>query len=88
MFHLEWQEETRNEKNVAFRDIYLEFVVEEHKYFENVEIEGVSVSSDVPDQPVNEEIFKGAKNRVKNLKEYFDVLKIPAISTIVFGDLR
>lgn len=40
------------------------------KYFDNVEVEGVSVSSDVGDQPVNEEIFLGAKNRVKNLKKY------------------
>ena len=40
------------------------------KYFENVEIEGISVSSEVGDQPLNEEIFEGAKNRVKNLKKY------------------
>lgn len=40
------------------------------KYFENVEIEGVTVSSDVGDQPINEEIFEGAKNRIKNLKKY------------------
>lgn len=40
------------------------------KYFENIEIEGIAVSSEVSDQPVNEEIFIGAKNRVKNLKEY------------------
>lgn len=40
------------------------------KYFDNVEIEGVSVDSEVSDQPVNEEIFMGAKNRVKNLKQY------------------
>ena len=33
-------------------------------------IEGISVSSEVSDQPVNEEIFKGAKNRVKNLRKY------------------
>ena len=39
-------------------------------YFENVEIEGIPVNSDVPDQPVNKEIYIGAKNRVKNLKEY------------------
>ena len=38
------------------------------KYFENVEIEGIKVESEVADQPVNEEIFQGAKNRVKNLK--------------------
>lgn len=39
-------------------------------YFEDVEIEGISVNSDVPEQPVNKEIYEGAKNRVKNLKEY------------------
>ena len=40
------------------------------KYFNNIHIEGISVSSDVGDQPINEEILQGAKNRVKNLKEY------------------
>lgn len=40
------------------------------KYFENVEIEGMSVDSNVSEQPINEEILQGAKNRVKNLKEY------------------
>jgi inosine/xanthosine triphosphatase len=40
------------------------------RYFSNVEIEGVPVNSDVSNQPFNEEIFQGAKNRVKNLKEY------------------
>lgn len=40
------------------------------KYFDEVTIEGVSVPSDVPDQPVNDEITLGAKNRVKNLKKY------------------
>lgn len=40
------------------------------KFFKDVEIEGVSVNSNVPEQPVNNEIFLGAKNRVKNLKEY------------------
>ncbi len=39
-------------------------------YFENVEIEGVSVSSDVPDQPVDAETLQGAENRIKNLKAY------------------
>ena len=33
-------------------------------------IEGVQVSSNVGDQPINEEILQGAKNRVKNLKKY------------------
>ena len=40
------------------------------RYFDNVEIEGIPVNSDVGDQPINEEILKGAKNRVKNLKDY------------------
>lgn len=39
-------------------------------YFENVEIEAIAVDSEVGNQPINEEIFLGAKNRVKNLKEY------------------
>ena len=40
------------------------------KYFANIEIEGIPVESEVSAQPVNEEIFQGAKNRVKNLKKY------------------
>ena len=40
------------------------------KYFDNVEIEGISVESEVGNQPFNEEILQGAKNRVKNLKKY------------------
>lgn len=40
------------------------------KYFDDVEIIAISVSSEVNDQPVNLEIVQGAKNRVKNLKQY------------------
>lgn len=40
------------------------------RYFEDIEIEGVPVESDVSEQPVNEEIYIGAKNRVNNLKTY------------------
>ena len=40
------------------------------QYFENVEVIGVSVPSNVPDQPVNEETFEGARNRVNNLVKY------------------
>lgn len=39
-------------------------------YFDNVEIEGIPVESNVSEQPVNDEIYNGAKNRVRNLKEY------------------
>lgn len=40
------------------------------KYFNNIEIIGIPVKSNVSEQPVNEEIYNGAKNRVKNLKQY------------------
>lgn len=39
------------------------------KFFGDVEIVGISAPSDVPEQPVNDETWKGAKNRVKNLKQ-------------------
>lgn len=40
------------------------------KYFKEVEIEGIAVESEVSNQPFDEDIIKGAKNRVKNLKKY------------------
>ena len=40
------------------------------KYSDNVKIQGIAVESEVGDQPFNQEIVKGAKNRVKNLKKY------------------
>lgn len=40
------------------------------KYFNDVDIEGIDVESEVGAQPFDEEILQGAKNRVKNLKEY------------------
>ena len=39
-------------------------------YFENVEVVGVSVPSDVSDEPVTEETLQGARNRVDNLIKY------------------
>lgn len=38
------------------------------RYFDDFEIEGIPASSDVADQPVNGDIYLGAKNRIKNLK--------------------
>ena len=38
------------------------------KFFNDVEIEGIPVESNVSGQPVNEEILQGAKNRVSNVK--------------------
>lgn len=40
------------------------------KYFDDIEIQGIPVESNVSEQPVNDELYIGAKNRVKNLKEY------------------
>lgn len=40
------------------------------KYFDNVEIEGIPVESNVSDEPVNNEIYEGARNRVNNLINY------------------
>lgn len=40
------------------------------RFYENVEVEGIAVESEVPEQPVNDEALQGAKNRVKNLKKY------------------
>ena len=39
-------------------------------YFKELSIEGVPVLSNVSEEPVNEEIYIGAKNRVDNLVEY------------------
>lgn len=39
-------------------------------YFNDIEIHGIPVESNVSEQPVNDEIYTGAKNRVKNLKVY------------------
>ena len=39
-------------------------------YFNDFEIIGIPVSSNVSDEPVNEETYTGAKNRVDNLIKY------------------
>lgn len=48
------------------------------RYFDDVEIEGVKVNSEVGDQPINEKILIGAKNRVNNLKKYAENNNIKA----------
>ncbi len=40
------------------------------KYFDSVEIEGYKASSDVGEQPLNEETIEGARNRVNNSIQY------------------
>lgn len=40
------------------------------KFYKDVEIIGIPVKSDVRDEPVNDEIYKGAINRVNNLIKY------------------
>lgn len=40
------------------------------KFYKNVDVIGIPVSSNVSEEPVNEEIYQGAKNRVDNLIKY------------------
>lgn len=47
-------------------------------YFNDFEILGIPVSSDVGDEPVNKEIYEGARNRVNNLIKYAEENKIEA----------
>lgn len=39
-------------------------------YFDDFVIDGISVSSDVSEEPVNNEIYEGARNRVNHLMQY------------------
>lgn len=48
------------------------------KYYKDIEIHGISVESEVGNQPVNENIMQGAKNRVKNLRKYAEKNNIQA----------
>ena len=47
-------------------------------YFDDIEIEGIAVKSEVSEEPVNDDIYIGAKNRVKNLKAYAEENQIQA----------
>ena len=47
-------------------------------YFNNFDIDGVAVSSDVSEEPVNNEIYEGARNRVDNLMKYAEENNIEA----------
>ena len=49
-----------------------------NNYFENVDIQGIKTDSGVDDQPVNEDIYLGTKNRIKNLKKYAKANNIKA----------
>mgnify|MGYP000612820295 CR=1 FL=1 len=40
------------------------------KFYENVEVVGISVDSGVSDEPMNDEIYQGVSNRVNNLIKY------------------
>ena len=47
-------------------------------YFDSIDIKGIPVSSNVSEQPLNNEIYEGARNRVDNLIEYAKDNKIDA----------
>ena len=48
------------------------------KFYKNVEVIGIPISSDVSDEPVNDEIYIGASNRVNNLVKYAEQNNIGA----------
>lgn len=48
------------------------------KFYSDVEVVGVSVDSGVGDVPVNDEIYKGASNRVNNLIKYAEENNVEA----------
>ena len=48
------------------------------KYFGNVNVTGIAVKSNVPDQPVNEDTFTGAKNRALELIKYAEENNVAA----------
>lgn len=39
------------------------------EYFKEFEIEGIKADSNVSDEPVNDEIYEGASNRVRNIRK-------------------
>lgn len=48
------------------------------KYASDFQIEGIDVDSEVGDQPFDEKILMGAKNRIKNLRKYAEENDIEA----------
>ena len=55
------------------------------EFFEDVDVTGVPISSDVREQPVNDEIYIGARNRVDNLIKYAKNNNVDADFTIILG---
>lgn len=48
------------------------------KFYKDVEVISISVSSNVSDEPVNDEIYLGARNRVNNLIKYAEENNVEA----------
>ena len=48
------------------------------KFFDDIEVKGISVDSKVPDQPINDDTFIGAKNRAEALYKLNDIQKLDA----------
>lgn len=57
-----------SENSVKIRSVKEGFLT----FFERVEVEGISVDTGVPHQPVNNETFEGAKHRAENIKRIND----------------
>lgn len=59
------------------------------KYFDDVSVKMVSVSSGVPKQPIGDsEIVRGAENRIRNLKPLFASNKFDYLVSVEAGIMR
>lgn len=57
-------------------------------YFDDVNVTMISVSSDVPKQPMNSEITRGAENRIKNMKPLVSDGKCDFLVSVEAGIMR
>ena len=63
-----------SENSVKIQSVKEDFLT----FFEHVEVEGISVDTGVPHQPVNDETFEGAKHRAENVKRINDQQNLDA----------
>lgn len=57
-------------------------------YFHDVNVTMISVSSDVPKQPMNSEITRGAENRINNMKPLVSDEKCDFLVSVEAGIMR
>lgn len=57
-------------------------------YYPNVVVSKSKAASNVPCQPINQDVFEGAKNRISNLKKSRDILKYDFIVSCEGGMIK